>query len=217
MKKRRAKQKAELRIVAERQGQFALLWQANLNGDDLYAGTARLGDREIFRFSYHATGQPHFHVGPQRIITQRRPPTSQLQGVQRLHTWNPGLIAPGYEPKPDSKTRRTSRLPFAEPRPIAIELWAVEGGRTSKPLDEVMKEKPYTYASCEVLASVLADWTNPQFVAVAWTVSKALQKSVEQQIGHPMRGQPGVYMSADRVVYHYHPQTGLTFVKVPNQ
>jgi hypothetical protein len=80
-----------------------------------------------------------------------------------------------------------------------------------------MKEKPYTYESTEVLASVVADWTNPQFVAVAWTVSKDVQRSVEQQIGRPMQGQPGVYMSADRVVYHYHPQTGLSSVKLPDQ
>ena len=213
MKRRRTKQKAELRLVAERQGQFALLWQANLNGDDLYAGTARHGDYEVFRFSYHATGQTHFYVGSQRIVTQRRPETAQLQNAQRLLTWNPGLLTPGYESKPDSKTRRTSHLSLGDSMPLAIELWAVEGGRTTKPLDEVMKEKPYTYKSCEVLASVVADWTNPQVVAVAWTFSKDMKTSVEHQIG-PMQGQPGLYMSVDRTIYHYHPRTGLSFVKL---
>ncbi len=214
--KQRTKQKAELRIVAEWQRQIALLWQANLNGDDLYAGTARQGNYEVFRFSYHATGQTHFYVGPQRIVTQRRPRTTQLEGAQRLLTWNPGMLMPGYKPKPDSKTHRTSRLSLDDSVPLAIELWAVEGGRTTKPLDEVMKEKPYTYTSCEVRASVVADWTNPQLVAVAWTFSKDMKRSVEHQIG-PMHGQPGVYMSVDRTIYHYHPRTGLSFVQLPDE
>lgn len=215
MKSRGKKQKAELRIVLKKDGQTALAWQASLDGDHLYAGGAKQGDHETFRFSYHADGKTHFYTGGSRTVTGRKPKLTEISGLHRLPTWNPDAPSMGYVVKPDSAHRRTLVLEPAQPgMPFVVDLWFVGPELLPVATTEVLKQKPYTYASAEVMGTVAADWTNPRIVAVAWKPETRFWAKVAPQL--PPATSPASTLWVDRVGYRYDPVKGLESVKLPD-
>ncbi len=100
---------------------------------------------------------------------------SELQGLK----W-------GYQPKPDSATRRTVTLDVEALNvpSFTSELWALEPGKPEL-VDAVFEE--YEQAAGMVLAHVSADWCTPNLLAVAWTLRPeawaAPEHSIQNQSG----------------------------------
>ncbi len=90
-----ARVKADLRIYATVDDQFAILRWVRLDKRDIYAG-ARFGapfDADLFRTSYHASGKNHIRipVRPGRSIGEPGDPPTELTGKRRI-------ASDGFEP-----------------------------------------------------------------------------------------------------------------------
>jgi hypothetical protein len=115
------------------------------------------------KYSYHESGITHSYtdlVGIRSGEGQR--PGRKLRGMrgfQAVVGWGcPGVVEPtGYEPKADTKVRRTLIAPPAE---IGWfwHLWAVERGRRDL-AERVGATDPWP--SVRVVATLLADWSDP--------------------------------------------------------
>ena len=179
-------QKAEIRVVLRQDDQYATAFFATLKGEDLYYGPRlRIGD-ETFRASYHASGKQHLRTPMGRKINEPLTRPRDLKGKKKLgaSSGNPTMLQWGYKPKPDTATRRTVILDNAQLRypSWTVDLWAIEAGR-----DDLVAEALRDYENCGVVvASVRADWPQPQLLAVVWTLTPegwiALERS-SQRLG----------------------------------
>jgi hypothetical protein len=183
------KQKAELRILVRMRDQYAVAFYISLQGYDLYCGSGLgFGPKEMFRHSYHESGKSHLRVPTSagRAIGEADTPLAHLRGKQKIGASSSELqgLKWGYQPKPDSATRRTVTLDIeALTAPsFTSELWALEPGKPEL-VEEVFRE--YEQSAGVVLAHVSADWCTPNLLAVAWTLQPeawaALERSMQKQ------------------------------------
>lgn len=84
MTARKAKQRAELRVVLHEAGHYALLLRASVVGQDVYCGWSdRAG--EFLRSSHHQSGATHTYIfGSQRAFPEKAAALAELTGTLRL-------------------------------------------------------------------------------------------------------------------------------------
>jgi hypothetical protein len=168
-------QEAHLRVALHHEGRYQLLLFADLLGFDLYAGPH--GVQNQLRSSWHETGQVHTHtpegrkIGPPRVMPRR------FEGTAKLYSG--GYIGPDWsdQPQSDSSTRRTLILDKRSiERSLALDIWAVEAMR-----DDLVAEVLAEYSGergIELVSHVTVDWTSPQLMAVAGTLTLAAWESM---------------------------------------
>lgn len=176
-------QRAELRVAVFDGDRYGLYWRATLRGYDLYHGAPPTGLGEMLRASHHASGQFHLHLTDRLVGQSQKAPLSNLQGSEKLGAVSHDSPSWGYQIKPDKTIRRTLILNLHELRDIpsfTVELWGIEQGRTDL-LEQVLQEE-YSPGGC-VLGHIIADWTQPWLLALAWTLTQEgwvnLKRSVE--------------------------------------
>jgi hypothetical protein len=185
------KQKAELRILTRIRDQYAVAFYASLQGYDLYCGSGLgFGPKDMFRHSYHESGKPHLRIPTPagRAIGEASTPLEHLTGKQKIGGSSTELqgLKWGYQPKPDSATRRTVTLDVEALNVpgFTSELWALEPGKPEL-VEEVFQE--YKQVAGMVLAYASANWCTPSLLAVAWTLRPeawaALERSMQAQSG----------------------------------
>ena len=180
--------RAELRVYAKADGQYALLRYVNYNRNDIYAGTGFIDGigSNLFRASYHETGKNHIHipVKPGKHIGVEGEPPSKLTdkrmitsggGDLRMLKWSYG------KPKKEKKNRKTLILDV-EKIPVArcnVEVWIAPAARQDL-IDEVLEE--HNRPGTEVVATLKADWCDPEIIVVVWMLDDNAQSILENSI-----------------------------------
>lgn len=170
MAKRQFDQEADLRVVTHREGQYQLLFFARMHDFDLYAGPARM--KKLLRSSYHASGAVHTHTPEGRLDGEPRMMPKDFRGRENLYSgWSSGTDW-SYRLKPNSSTRLTLIIEsMAMERGLMLDLWAVEPQR-----DDLVTEILEEYGNkkgVELISSARVDWTRPQLMVVASTLTVA--------------------------------------------
>jgi hypothetical protein len=180
------KQKADLRIVVRAGDQYAVAFYARLTGYDLYCGSGlSFGPKDMFRHSYHESGKSHLRVPTPtgRAIGEAGTPLAHLKGKLKIgaSSSEPQGLKWGYQPKPDSATRRTVTVDFeALTVPsFTSELWAIEAGKPEL-VEEVFQW--YEESAGVVLAHVTAEWCTPNLLLVAWSLRPEAWATLERYI-----------------------------------
>lgn len=186
-----ARVKADLRVYAKADGQYAIMRWVRLDKNDIYAG-AKFGkplDANLFRTSYHATGENHIHipVHPGRSIGEPGDPSAELIGKRHVTGGGGDLRMLDWttkQPKKDSETRKSlildiDKVPVQRCNP---EVWIMEPGKPEL-VQEIIDE--YSGPGCEVVNILHADWCNPEIVVIVWKLDDkdqaALEKSIKAQ------------------------------------
>ena len=179
------KQKAELRVALHDNGKYLLLLDARVTGWDVYIGSGQgLGKKKAkFRLSWHESGEIRRHIfgaPSERGVTRERP--QEFTGITYLGAsailktpdWN-------YNPKPDSKQRRTLIVDVVDTkrRGCSVDIWAVERGRDD-PVKEILSDQ--RFQGRELVGHVIADWTQPQLVVLAYIPSDSTLRSFHQSL-----------------------------------
>lgn len=163
-------QEADLRVALRSEGRYQLLFFARLQGFDLYAGPGGL--KSLLRSSWHGTGKVHIHTPEGRKVGAPRVMPEEFRGCAKLYSGGYSGTDWSYRPKPDSPTRRTLILEsIAVERGLSLDLWAVEPQR-----DDLVAEILAEYRGLkgiELISHTLVDWTRPQLMAVAGTLTAA--------------------------------------------
>lgn len=173
-------QEAHLRVVLHNEGRHQLLCFVDLLDFDLYSGPH--GVQNMLRSSWHRTGQVHVHTPEGRKIGPPRVMPEQFQGKAKL--FSEGYTGPdwSYRPKLDSSTRRTLILDKRSiERSLACDIWAVEAGR-----DDLVAAVLAEYNGSDgidLVSHVRVDWTRPQLMAVAGTLTLAAWESLKRPQG----------------------------------
>lgn len=111
------------------------------------------------KYSYHKSGVTHSYTDLVRRRSGEGEPLAQKRGFQMVTAWGcPAVLEPtGYEPKLDTKVRRTLLAPRAE---IGWfwHLWAIERNRLDI-AERISATDPWP--SIPVIATLLADWSDP--------------------------------------------------------
>ena len=180
--------KADLRVYATADGQYAIVRWVSLVKGDIYAG-ARFGkplDADLFRTSYHASGKNHIHipVHPGRSIGEPGDPPTELTGKRRIASGGGDLSMLDWttkQPKKDTRTRKSLILDINE-TPVQRcnpEVWIME---PDKP--ELVREihDECSKPGCEVVNMLHADWCNPAIVVIVWKLDDKAQAALEKAI-----------------------------------
>ncbi len=160
--------RADLHLVAsdEQGGNALLLWVA-LRGFDLYVGSDPRKP-PLSRASFHKSGVHHIHWKEASTLrAPNRMKLSEITGIRRI----PGVGATfplewAYKCKPDTPTRRTTVIDFSKVYAWGVELFAIPKARrgVTSWLEQNKDKGPK-----RILGYVLADWTDPQLLALAYT------------------------------------------------
>jgi hypothetical protein len=164
-------QRAELRLYVVTERGPILGWQATLKGYDLYSGLPPVDGEEFFRHSLHESGQSHFHVYGERIITNRDslPSPKDIKGVASMGSSviPPRRLGASTSTPTESPHRRNLIL---DPKTVGapagawnVRLWLIEHGRLDL-ADAVVEDN--RHFSWLVLGTLHAKWTDPQLLAV---------------------------------------------------
>ncbi|UTW04508.1 hypothetical protein KDX31_05745 [Amphritea atlantica] len=181
--------KAELRVYATADGQYATMRYVSLRNFDLYTGTRfapPFDDDKFFRASYHATGQNHLHipVSPWRSIGEPGDKPSEFS--EKRHITGGGgdlrmLHWTETPPKQNTARRKSLILDITE-IPVQRcnpEVWIVEPNRPEL-VQEIHDE--YSGPGCEVVAMLHADWCKPEIVIAVWKLNDEAQAALERSI-----------------------------------
>ncbi|GGO76793.1 hypothetical protein GCM10011348_04840 [Marinobacterium nitratireducens] len=163
--------KAELRVYATAEGQYATMRYVTLRNFDLYTGSrfaSPLDDNKVFRTSYHASGKNHLHipVPPWRSIGEPGDRPSELLGKRHIAGGGGDLRMLHWShkpPKQDTPKRKSlildiTKIPAQRCNP---EVWIVEPNRP-----ELVQEIHdwYNDKGGEIVAMLHADWCKPEIV-----------------------------------------------------
>jgi len=187
------KQKADIRILVRAADKYAVAFYTKLQGYNLYCGPGLgFGPKDMFRYSYHESGESHLHVpkseGLGMSIGAPSTPLAEIKGKQRLPGSSSSMDALKWDarPKPDSSRRRTIiiDLEAITVPSFTSELWTLEPGKP-----ELVEEALQFYEAYAgvVLAHVLADWCTPNLLGVVWT----LRPEAWANLARSMTAQPG--------------------------
>ena len=182
MKSSASKQTAELRVVLHDNGRYFLLLDARVRGFDVYYGSGSEIGTFKFRTSWHETGKTHVYLPIGRQIGVQRVSPKDFTGKVHLATaGHGGQLSWDYRPKSDSKTRRTVIIDVTTlaRKGCSAELWAVEWGNEHLVAEVVSGTG---YQGKKVVGHVIADWTQPQLVAIACTLSDEAMRSLQLSI-----------------------------------
>lgn len=186
-------QRANLRVVLHDGDRYAVLMYTRIAGHDIYSGPRLNVGEELFRHSYHASGQKHLRILDERSIQEPGTPPHELIGKVRIHAASSGLdwLDWGYKPKADTSKRVTKMIDL---RDIAVypsfttELWAFEPGRVDL-IDEHLRG--YEERGLVVLAHVLADWTRPNLLGLVFTMGLSAWENLERDMQKSDQGDQG--------------------------
>ncbi len=136
---------------------------ATVHGPNLLAG----------KFSYHESGVTHHYTElVRRRSGEGQSPRAKLRGLRghemvMAFRYDDRLEATGYEPKPDTKIRRTLVVPRAEIGSFWF-LWAIERGQVAV-MGRIAKTSPWP--TTPVVGTLVGDWSDPWLlvVVVHWT------------------------------------------------
>ncbi len=180
--------KADLRVYARADCEYAIMRWVKLDKGDIYAG-AKFGeplDPDLFRSSYHATGKNHIHipVQPGRSIGEPGEPPTEITGRRRIVSGGGDLRMLHWsskQPKKDTKSRKSlildvNEIPVQRCNP---EVWIMEPDRLE--LAQEIYDK-YSKPGCEVINMLHADWCNPAIVIVVWKLDDKAQAALEKAI-----------------------------------
>ncbi len=180
--------KAELRVYAAADGQYAVVRWVSLVKGDIYAG-ARFGepfDTDLFRTSYHASGKNHIHipVDPGRSIGEPGDPPTELSGKRQIASGGGDLRMLRWTtkaPKKDTETRKSlildiNEIPVQRCNP---EVWIIEPNRPEL-AQEIQDE--YSKPGFEVVDILHADWCNPEIVVIVWKLDDKAQAALEKSV-----------------------------------
>lgn len=148
---------------------MALLVAASLSKNELYISSPMPAGPDL-RQSTHASGKGHVHTPAGRLLHDERAALATFSGKRQLWSAAPdlGLLSWTYKPKPDKKNRRTLLLStryFGIDYPsCTVAIVGVEQGRADL-VDEALADYPI------VIDWALLDHTQPQLLAVAWTLT----------------------------------------------
>jgi|SRR5215211_212861 len=180
------KQEARLSIVLRAGDRYALAFYARLTGFDLYCGPRLgFGGQDLFRQSYHKSGQSHLRVPipAGRTIADPGTPLADLKGKKHIgaSSSEPQGLEWDYHPKPDSARRRTAILDLEtlNAPSFTSELWALEPGRPELVSEAI---RWYEERAGVVLAQVMADWCTPHLLLIAWTLRPEAFAALEVSI-----------------------------------
>ena len=182
------RQHGAIRIVFERCGDYGLFWQATLQHADLYAGTPEKGTDVLLRMSYHESGATHTYYQyaeheRRRVLNSPSQPVRQLTGIEKVGGWGiPAHAAWGYEPKPDSPTRKTLILHEPLPVPLSVDLWIAEDGRSA----ELVAASRMPDA-IKLVATLHVAPTTPELFAVVWTMADKTSQEFLSILAHIQR------------------------------
>jgi len=184
VKKDKTTQEAHLRVVLHHEGKYQLLFFADFENFDLYAGPH--GTRNLLRSSWHATGQVHTHTPAGREDGTPQVPPEDFKGRERLYSGGYTGNDWSYKPKPDSPIRRTLVIDqHAVERNIMLDLWAVEKGRADL-VAEILAEYDGS-KGIELVSYLPIDWSQPQLVVVVGTMTLASWTALQEVINRPRK------------------------------
>jgi hypothetical protein len=177
-------QQADLRIVVKRSAEHGLVAWVRITNEDLYCGIRGESGEELFRTSYHESGQVHIYLfdGKKRDTPRSEVPLGLFRGCTRL--WAIGVDLDHahwrYRPSREAPTRRNFVIDLdTAPLPISIDIWIIERGR-GELLVDIMREYTPPNPIKQLISSSLVDWTHPWVYAVAWGPSKMVTDSLEE-------------------------------------
>ena len=174
-------QRASLRVVLRDAGRYATVCYLSLTRKgDLYFGTSLAPfDPQVFRTSYHKDGTRFTRLPKGRQPERHETPPIELKGKVKLgaSSGDSRMLRWDYTPKADSRKRHTLILESQDlPRSWTVDLWAIESRRKDL-VGEILADYP---PHGVVLAYVQADWCQPQFLAVIWTLSGKAWAALER-------------------------------------
>lgn len=168
-------QAAELRVALELDGKHALIAQANVNRKgDLYCGPpprpVRGKKQEIFRSSYHASGETRLHRGGLRkLVGHVGMKPHEVKGAVLLAQGGPvGMLDWTYKVRADNSRRKT--LVLADRQIMggpSISYWAIETG-IADPVKAALDSGHLP--RMRVVGQVVSDWTVPQVMILVMDV-----------------------------------------------
>lgn len=173
-----ARREAEVRVALRGvSGKHALLLHAEIVGDDLYYGSSFRGLR--IRASYHRDGKSHVYAGAERMLSAPAAPLRSLRGKVLLGGASVSDLPAldwSYTPVADRKHRRSTLILDLEhlKDPLSISLWGVERNHPEL-VREILDDRLRI-----AVAHVLADWSQPQLLAVAWKLGDEVREALDQ-------------------------------------
>jgi len=162
-----AKQKAELRVVLERDGRRELVMNLSVQGYDMYVFTHHplMGGKT----SIHESGITH---GSRTFLNLREPDRSgvslkTLDRLRYLTGFGAGeKVGGGVERnlKADTRQRRTLLFPMP-PRAWGVDVWAFPPHHTIA-REALLTTRPWP--EVPLVGTLHADWTNPNILVTVW-------------------------------------------------
>ena len=185
MKAEQLKQRAEIRVVLHDNGRYHLVLDARVHGFDVYSQSGLAwGKKANFKSSWHETGKTHLFTPFERQIGTQKVAPQNFKGKMQLPAGaHGGVLTWGYKLKADTNNRRSLviEVSLLEGKPYTAELWAVEQGREDL-VQEIVTGAGYQ--GKEVVGYIVADWTQPQLVALVSTLTDSAMSALNQSIGH---------------------------------
>ena len=178
------RQRADLRVVLFDGQRHALYWRVNMTGNNIYTGTQRLRRREIFRLSYHESGHSNLAVMGRPVPSDCKPSLDNFMGKFKVAAFSGdrSSLPWNYRLKQDSAIRRNFVLDlrsFLDIPSWTVELWAVEAGRPDLVTEILLTEYE---GGGRVLTHLHADWTVPELLLVAWTLTPEAWAALERSV-----------------------------------
>jgi hypothetical protein len=176
------KQKFELRVLLFDGKRYAIYQSSSVNRHDIYTSMGHLDGRNLFRQSYHRSGQSHLHFAGQKLPQKPGEMPDNISGHVQIActsmTFGP-LIRWNYKPKKENRTRRNIIIDIRTlPAPqITAELWAIKPNQPENVSAVLSKFQEHLIIHHEHITH-----TNPEFVVIIWTLSAEKWISVMQTL-----------------------------------
>lgn len=165
------KQKIEIRVILFDGEKYAVYFRVSVNGYDIYTGSGSMNANEVFKGSYHSSGQRHLKVLEKMVSKGQLPRPEEVsepvqvaassQSIQNLN-W-------GYKIKRETKSRKNLVMDLRgmlDVPSFTAELWALPASE-ERIAEAVLKRYK---GKGRLLAKLLISSVKPTFLLFVWTL-----------------------------------------------
>jgi len=137
---------------------------------DIYTGSGGIKKGEVFKGSYHASGQKHLKVLGRMVSKDQLPKPDKISGAIRVSAGSGDLneLNWDYKPKAESQSRRNLIIDLRQLQDVpgfTAELWAIEP-KLKDAVENVLKDYR---EKCRILVELHIDWITPELLLFIWT------------------------------------------------